>query len=90
MPRFEMMVLGYIFYFFASDGNEPIHVHASKKRQQKDATKFWITTDSVELARDSGTVEAKDMKNVLAFLRANHAELVSGWMAYFGKGKSKR
>ena len=90
MPKIALEFLGYIFYFFAQDGAEPIHVHASKKRQQENATKFWITSDSVELARDTGSVAQKDMKDVLAFLRVNREEIVMKWMQVFQKGEFKR
>ena len=52
MPEALESYLGYYIYFWIGDGAEPVHVHVAKK-QQPDATKFWITTESVELARDT-------------------------------------
>ena len=37
------MVFGYKIYFWANEGNEPVHVHVSKGKPSPSATKIWIT-----------------------------------------------
>ena len=69
MPKALLEYMGYCIYFWIGDGEEPVHVHVSKKRQRQDATKFWVTSDSVELARDTGSVDACDMRDMLRYLR---------------------
>ena len=78
MPELLDMYLGYYFYVKSDGDDEPVHVHVAKGHPDK-ATKFWITSDSVELARDSGTVEPKDMGKVLRYLRKNRTRLLAIW-----------
>ena len=34
----------YVFYFWTSDGSEPIHIHVAKGKPSANGTKFWITS----------------------------------------------
>lgn len=90
MPNALAGYLGYAIYFWISDGQEPVHVHISKGNPQEHATKFWITTDSVELARDSGTVDTKDMTKIIRYLKKNRARIIVRWAQKFGKVDFKR
>ncbi len=85
MPKALLEYLGYTIYFWIGDGAEPVHVHVSKKRQLPNATKFWITSDSVELAKDTGSVDSRDMKDVLRYLRKNREAILSAWLRAFKK-----
>ena len=89
MPEALESYLGYYIYFWIGDGAEPVHVHVAKK-QQPDATKFWITTESVELARDTGSVDSKDMKRILRYLRRNRQQISARWLSRFGSANVKR
>jgi hypothetical protein len=82
MPELLDMYLGYYFYVKSDGDDEPVHVHVAKGHPDK-ATKFWITSDSVELARDSGTVEPKDMGKVLRYMRKNRTRLLAIWTSRF-------
>ena len=35
--------LGYTIFFWANESYEPIHVHISRGKPEKNATKVWIT-----------------------------------------------
>ncbi len=89
MPQALLSFLGYYIYFWIGDGNEPVHVHVSRK-QQADATKFWITSNSVEVAKDTGSVDKRDMKAVLRYLRKNREQILSRWIQYFHSAEVKR
>ena len=54
MPKILAGFLGYVFYFWANENMEPIHVHVAKGTQTPNATKFWITSDGAELANNNG------------------------------------
>ena len=82
MPELLDMYLGYYFYVKSDGDDEPVQVHVAKGHPDK-ATKFWITSDSVELARDSGTVEPKDMGKVLRYMRKNRTRLLAIWTSHF-------
>lgn len=90
MPKLLETYLGYTIYFWSDDENEPIHVHASKGRPVEGATKFWITTDGVELAHNHGNIPQKDLKKLTHYLRSNQAEIVSAWVLRCGHGEMKR
>jgi len=89
VPEALESYLGYYIYFWIGDGVEPVHVHVAKT-QQPDATKFWVTTDSVELAKDTGSVEQKDMKRMLRYLRRNRQRIITRWLSRFGTADVKR
>lgn len=89
MPEALESYLGYYIYFWIGDGNEPVHVHVAEK-QQPNATKFWITADSVELAKDTGTVAKADMSKILRYLRKNRQRIVNRWLSRFGTAEVKR
>lgn len=89
MPKALINFLGYYIYFWADDGKEPVHVHVSRN-QQRDATKYWITEGSVELAEDLKSVDEKDQKRILQYLRKNRAKILAKWYDTFGSAEAKR
>ena len=90
MPDALADYLGYCIFFWISDGNEPVHVHICKSNPNKNATKFWVTSNGIELAKDTGTVEKKDMSHILRYLRKNRLQIIDRWINYFGKAELKR
>ena len=90
MPDALSDYMGYCIYFWIGDGNEPIHVHVCKSAPQNNATKFWVTSDGIELAKDTGSVEAKDMGKILRYLRKNRLRIINSWLNYFGELNLKR
>ena len=58
MPNALIQYMGYLIYFWGGDGSEPVHVHVSKSKQ-KNATKFWVTSEGIELANDTGSVDKR-------------------------------
>lgn len=89
MPQALLKYLGYYIYFWIGDGEEPVHVHVSRKPQH-DATKYWITSDSVELAKNTSTVDKKDMKNIIRYLRKNRERILASWVKAFHNAEVKR
>jgi Domain of unknown function (DUF4160) len=68
----------YRFFFFASDRNEPPHVHA--KRDAKLA-KFWLLP--VRQGYNYGFT-ATELNRIAAIVRKNEAALLKAWHDYFG------
>jgi hypothetical protein len=68
----------YRFFFFASDRNEPPHVHV--KRDAKLA-KFWLSP--VRQAYNYG-FNATELNRIAAIVRENEAALLRAWHDYFG------
>lgn len=49
-----------------------------------------MTSEGIELANDTGSVDKKDMKAILAYLRANRESIIMSWVEFFGKAELKR
>lgn len=52
MPKALLDFLGYKFFFWSNENEEPPHVHVCKGDQTSNATKFWITGDGIKLAHN--------------------------------------
>lgn len=89
MPNALIQYMGYMIYFWGGDGSEPVHVHVSKSRQEH-ATKFWVTTEGIELAADRGSVAKKDMKAIIKYLKKNRSIIMTKWLDFFGNAELKR
>jgi len=65
------------FFFYASDRNEPVHVHV--ERDDKIA-KFWL--DPVRL-QNSGGFSRSEIARLQRLVMEREAELQEAWNAYF-------
>jgi hypothetical protein len=41
-----LLIMGWRFFFYANEGNEPIHVHCSKGDME---SKYWLDRDNFDL-----------------------------------------
>lgn len=90
MPKILAVFLGYAFYFWANEGLEPIHIHVSKGTQTPNATKFWITSDGVELANNNGKISEKELRQIRKYIVMNRERIIAQWISVFGHGEVKR
>ena len=67
----------YRFFFFASDRNEPLHVHVARERK---TAKFWLRT--VRLSYNYGFAQ-KELNQIEDLILEHEAELVRAWHEYF-------
>jgi len=67
----------YRFFFFASDRNEPVHVHVARDEK---AAKFWLSP--VRLSYNYG-FGANELNRIERLVHEHEAELVKAWHAYF-------
>lgn len=70
----------YRFFFFASDRNEPIHVHVARERK---TAKLWLS--SVRLAYNYGFAPT-ELNRIEGLVREHEAELLKAWHDYFKPG----
>lgn len=89
MPKILAAFLGYAFYFLANEGLEPIHIHVSKGTQTPNATKFWITSDGVELANNNGKISEKELRQIRKYIVMNRERIIAQWISVFGHGEVK-
>lgn len=74
----------YRFFFFSSDGAEPIHVHVG--RDDKTA-KYWLIP--VRLGSSLGFTTT-ELNKIAALVRDHQDELVRAWHDYFKPGSGHR
>ncbi|MDX2016479.1 MAG: DUF4160 domain-containing protein [Planctomycetota bacterium] len=69
---------GFRFFFYSSDGLEPIHVHVDGHGA---IGKWWIDRDQWEFHRG---FSVRDRSKVERELRSRKQEIVDAWRAHFG------
>ena len=84
MPKPILDFLGYSFYFWSRENNEPPHVHISKGKPTANATKFWITKDGISLANNNSHIPQNDLKKIARYILDNRADMLASWFDFFG------
>lgn len=84
MPKSLLDFMGYAFYFWSNEGNEPIHIHVSKGKQSENSTKFWIKRDSIEMVNNNSNIPKNDLKKIQKYICANRDTIIARWYQYFG------
>jgi hypothetical protein len=67
----------YRFYFYSSDRDEPLHVHASREGNE---AKFWL--EPVRLAWSRG-FSASELRRIEDIVSENVQQLIEAWNAFF-------
>ena len=70
----------YRFFFFASDRNEPVHVHVARDEK---AAKFWLSP--VRLSYNYG-FGINELNRIERLAHEHEAELLKAWHEYFKPG----
>lgn len=69
---------GYLLFFYASDGNEPHHIHVER---DDNIAKYWL--DPVRLCY-SGGFNRLELKQVRRIIEENRKSFMEAWNEYFG------
>lgn len=67
----------YRFYFYASDGAEPAHVHVER---DDETAKFWL--DPVRL-QSSGGYSRRELNQIQRMVQENRDQLLRSWNEFF-------
>lgn len=84
MPKVLLDFMGYKFYFWSNENEEPIYIHISKGKQIENSTKFWIKRDSIELIQNNSNIPTNDLKKIQKYIWANRDTIIARWYQYFG------
>ena len=68
----------YRFFFYSSDGEEPIHVHVQRDRS---IAKFWV--DPLRLDYGDG-FRASELRQIERIIDSNRSTIIEAWNEYFG------
>ncbi len=77
----------YLIYFWSNENKplEPIHVHVSKTRPERDATKIWITKSlHCVLCHNNSKIPSHILNNIMDIIENRAFEIVSKWQERFG------
>ena len=68
----------YRFFFFSSDGNEPVHVHVQRDNA---IAKFWL--DPLRLDYGTG-FRASELRRIRRIIDEHRSTIIEAWNEYFG------
>lgn len=77
----------YLVYFWSNENEplEPIHVHITKGKPTKNATKIWITSaGKVLLCHNKSNIPQNELRNLLRIIEANSSTIKEKWYKHFG------
>jgi len=79
-----LYIRGWRLFFYANEGNEPIHIHCQKGDKE---CKYWLEVDVYEV-RDAYlyNMNNKDIREIKKIIYQNFDELVESWNN-FNQGK---
>lgn len=79
-----LFVLGWRFFFYANERNEPIHIHCQKGEKE---CKYWLNTDIFDVAEAySYNMNNKDKRKVKKII-FEYFELIEEEWDKFQRGK---
>jgi hypothetical protein len=78
-----LYILGWRFFFYSNEGNEPIHIHAEKSDME---CKYWLIVEEVEIkeafAHNLNPAAKREVKKIIY----QHFDLFTdAWYTYFNK-----
>ena len=68
---------GYLFQFYSSDENEPVHIHV---KRSGNVAKIWLDDFAVEYNRG---YSEPDLNKIVRLAREHYDELVEMWNEHF-------
>ena len=78
-----LLILGWRLYFYANEGNEPMHIHAEKGDLE---CKFWILEDEFEINEAfSHGFSPKAKKEIKKIIYQHFDLIVDEWYCFFKK-----
>ena len=78
----------YIIYLWSDEGFpvEPVHVHVSKGRPSREATKVWITKSQKALVcHNKSRIPKHELNLICRFLEANSDLIITAWKDHFSE-----
>lgn len=73
-------VLGWRVFFYANEGNEPIHVHCRKAEME---CKFWVDAEGFDLVEEfTLNMRPRDKREIRKILFEHFEHIVREWNAF--------
>jgi hypothetical protein len=75
-----LVLLGWRLFFYANEGNEPIHVHCRKGDME---CKYWIDEDTFDVQEAySYSMSPRDKKQIRKIIFEHFDYIVDQWKAF--------
>ena len=75
-----LLILGWRFYFFSNENNEPIHIHVSKAEMEG---KFWLDENSFEIREEfSYNMSPRDKREVRKIIFEHFEYITEQWKQF--------
>lgn len=76
-----LLIAGWRFYFYANEGNEPIHIHTQKAEME---CKFWLKEDLFEIEiAFSYNMKNADIRDVKQIIYQHFDYIILEWKKFF-------
>ncbi|MCX6150989.1 MAG: DUF4160 domain-containing protein [Ignavibacteriales bacterium] len=83
-----LFYLGWRFFFFANEGNEPIHIHAEKADK---SCKFWLDVESYDILPSvSYKMNQGDLNEVRKIIFKHFDLIVEAWEVFQRRRKNEQ
>ncbi|GHV11138.1 hypothetical protein AGMMS49938_01300 [Fibrobacterales bacterium] len=89
MPKALANYIGLVFFFwsneFSGENLEPMHIHISRGKQEKNSTKIWIKADgSLELVNNNSKLSNSELSSAMEYIKLNKNDIIAKWYSHFG------
>lgn len=85
MPKALLDFMGYSFFFWSNENDEPPHIHVCKGKPSPNSVKFWIRDDEVVLENNCANIPPKDLKKIQMYISINKKDIIYEWFKHFNK-----
>lgn len=74
-----LRLLGFRFFFYSNEGNEPPHIHVEKGEGQG---KYWLSPVEEAYMKNFNTADKRKVKKIV---KDHQEQFKTAWYEYFGK-----
>jgi len=75
-----LMVMGWRFFFFSNEGDEPIHIHCQKADAE---AKYWLDTGDFDIVEDHAYgMSPADKRTVRKIIFEHFDYIVTQWFEF--------
>lgn len=83
MPKALIDFLGYSFFFWSNENDEPPHIHVSKGKPSENSAKFWIRDDEIIMEHNKANIPQNDLKKIQKYISLNKKDIIYEWYRHF-------
>jgi len=75
-----LLILGWRFYFFSNENNEPVHIHVSKAEMEG---KFWLDESTFEISEAfTHNMSPRDKREIRKIIFEHFDYIIEQWKQF--------